>query len=449
MPIYSPSTSSVRITLMWLAGLVSFFFIVVASLFILASSPQPSVQTSSGISSEQTRELQDLILNALTQSASVQNTYKIYLNSNNSNLVLRYLISSIPITTSSRIKIDLGEDQASIAMSVPLSTNVLGRNFPTFFFNIHAVVRPSENETRPLHITTARIGNIPIPSWALRIGLWRVEKLMNGLDLDTRALSKKIKLMSVQPEALQFDLVREQNFLDTLISRAQTLFVATLDPTRLSHYSDLINKLVSELPPERKAISVNALLVPLAASAYQKSVTGADPILENKALLSAIAAYVNNTSDSQPTTPPKTQTARKKIEVRLHRRLDLAQHVTSAAAITASLGPSIAEMISNTKEIYDARFGSGFSFSDLTANKVGIRLARLMTETQAGALEMQLRLSEVNSELDYMPFIGSNIDGIREEEFSKIYQNRNSEQYRQKVFEINNLINSLTLFKKL
>ena len=191
MPIYSPSTSSVRITLMWLAGLVSFFFIVVASLFILASSPQPSVQTSSGISSEQTRELQDLILNALTQSASVQNTYKIYLNSNNSNLVLRYLISSIPITTSSRIKIDLGEDQASIAMSVPLSTNVLGRNFPTFFFNIHAVVRPSENETRPLHITTARIGNIPIPSWALRIGLWRVEKLMNGLDLDTRALSKK------------------------------------------------------------------------------------------------------------------------------------------------------------------------------------------------------------------------------------------------------------------
>jgi hypothetical protein len=203
------------------------------------------------------------------------------------------------------------------------------------------------------------------------------------------------------------------------------------------------------LPPERKAISVNALLVPLAASAYQKSVTGADPILENKALLSAIAAYVNNTSDSQPTPPPKTQTARKKIEVRLHRRLDLAQHVTSAAAITASLGPSIAEMISNTKEIYDARFGSGFSFSDLTANKVGIRLARLMTETQAGALEMQLRLSEVNSELDYMPFIGSNIDGIREEEFSKIYQNRNSEQYRQKVFEINNLINSLTLFKKL
>ena len=215
------------------------------------------------------------------------------------------------------------------------------------------------------------------------------------------------------------------------------------------HIINLINKIVSELPPESKAISVNALLVPLAASAYQKSVTGADPILENKALLSAIAAYVNNTSDSQPTKSPKTQTARKEIEVRLHRRLDLAQHVTSAAAITASLGPSIAEMISNTKEIYDARFGSGFSFSDLTANKVGIRLARLMTETQAGALEMQLRLSEVNSELDYMPFIGSNIDGIREEEFSKIYQNRNSEQYRQKVLEINNLINSLTLFKKL
>jgi superfamily II DNA/RNA helicase len=189
--------------------------------------------------------------------------------------------------------------------------------------------------------------------------------------------------------------------------------------------------------------------VPLASSAYQKSIDGADPILENRALLSAIAAYVNDSLDLQFEEPSKNQAVQQKIEVRLHKRQDLAQHVTSAAAITASFGSPIAEMISSTKEIYDARFGSGFSFSDLTANTVGIKLARLMTETPTRALAMQLRLSEVKSELDYMPSVGSNNDGIREEKFIDIYRGRDGKQYLQKISEINDLIDSLALFAEL
>lgn len=449
MPIHSLSTNRVRKVLLRLLCLLSFFIIVVSIFFNLASSPKPSFQTPSDISPAQIREIQNLFLSTLTSSTLSSNIHNISLDSDASNLILRYLLSTVPATKSSQIRINLGDEQALLEASVPLVVEFLGLKFPTFFFNIYSVISPTVNKNSLFEISSVSVGSIPVPNWALQIALSTVVKTLNADNLYTKALLGKVELIGIQPEALKINLVREPNFLETLSAQAQTLFITTQGQTRRSHYSDLINKLINDLPPERRAISINALLVPLAASAYQKSVNGADPISENRALLSAIASYVNDPFDVQSEGPSRNQTARRKIEVRLHRRQDLAQHVSSAAAITASFGSSIAEMISNTKEIYDARFGSGFSFSDLTANTVGIKLASLMTETPTRALAMQLRLSEVKSELDYMPFVGSNIDGIREEEFINIYQDRSSKQYLQKIYEITDLVNSLALFAKL
>lgn len=449
MPIHSLSANLVRKALLRLFCLLSFFVIAVTTLFVLASSPNPSFQTPSNISPAQIREIQNLVLNTLTNSTSSSDIHDISLDSDASNLILRYFLSIIPATKNSQIQINLGDEQASVEATMPLALDFLGLELPTFFFNIYSVISPNVNKNSLFEISSVRIGSIPLPNWAVQIALSTVIKTLNAHNLDTKALSEKVKLLSIQPEAFQINLMWEPNFLETLSAQAQTLFIKNQGQTRLSHYSDLIDKLINDLPAERRAISVNALLVPLAASAYQKSVNGADPISENRALLSAIAAYVNGPSDAQSEGPSKNQTVRQKVEVRLHKRQDLAQHVISAAAITASFGSSVAEMISDTKEIYDARFGSGFSFSDLTANTVGIKLANLMTETPTQALTMQLRLSEVKSELDYMPFVGSNIDGIREEEFTNIYQSRNGKQYLQKIYEITDLVNSLALFAKL
>ena len=449
MLTHSPSTNPVRKILLRLVFLLSFFVFVFAIILILASSPKPSFEKSSDISPGQIREIQNLVLNALTSSTSSSDIHTIRLDSYASNLVLQYLMSIIPATESSQIQINLGDEQASLDFSAPLVLDFFGLKVPTFFLNIDAIISPNVQKNSPLEISSVRIGRIPVPNWALQIALSTAAQTLNAYNLDIKALSKKVKLVSVQPEAFQISLEWEPNFLETLSAKAQTLFITTQGQTRLLHYSELIKRLINNLPSERRAISINALLVPLASSAYQKSIDGADPILENRALLSAIAAHVNDSFDLQFEEPSKNQAVQQKIEVRLHKRQDLAQHVTSAAAITASFGSPIAEMISSTKEIYDARFGSGFSFSDLTANTVGIKLASLMTETPTRALAMQLRLSEVKSELDYMPFVGSNNDGIREEEFIDIYRGRDGKQYLQKISEINDLIDSLALFAEL
>jgi hypothetical protein len=142
-------------------------------------------------------------------------------------------------------------------------------------------------------------------------------------------------------------------------------------------------------------------------------------------------------------------TEAKVIEVRLQRRQDLAQHLASIASITASAGADVAAMLSTTKEAYDARYRSGFSFSDLTANTVGVNLASIGTRNSTSAKRLQNRFIKVKTESEYMPTVGNSRDGISEADFTKLYQDRNSPQYLERMDEINKMVLSTPLFADL
>ena len=128
---------------------------------------------------------------------------------------------------------------------------------------------------------------------------------------------------------------------------------------------------------------------------------------------------------------------------------DLAQHLVSIAAITASAGAGFAQMLSNTKEAYDARYRSGFSFSDMTANTVGVLLASHATRDAVSAANMQARIIDMESESDFMPEVGSNRDGISEADFTVLYQDRNSYEYAARLRQIRTLIEERPLFQGL
>jgi hypothetical protein len=186
----------------------------------------------------------------------------------------------------------------------------------------------------------------------------------------------------------------------------------------------------------------------LFTAASENSANGSDPIAENRTLLQTLAIYVNNEDIQQllGELSDSDLTPARYIEVRLLRRQDLAQHLVSIAAITASAGAELAELLSTTKEAYDARYRSGFSFSDLTANIVGVALASLATRDAETAILMQERMSNLQSETDYMPEGGSNRDGLSESDFNAIFQDRNSIEYQQRLQEIEVQVYSRPLF---
>ena len=58
-------------------------------------------------------------------------------------------------------------------------------------------------------------------------------------------------------------------------------------------------------------------------------------------------------------------------------RGDFAQHYLVSAALAAEAGGPLADALGALKEVGDTRGGSGFSFTDIAANRAGARLGEL------------------------------------------------------------------------
>ncbi len=69
----------------------------------------------------------------------------------------------------------------------------------------------------------------------------------------------------------------------------------------------------------------------------------------------------------------------------LHGRHDLPRHFMGSAAIAVSGGGALSQAIGLFKEIDDSRGGSGFSFVDLLADRVGTRFGSLAVASRASA----------------------------------------------------------------
>ena len=243
----------------------------------------------------------------------------------------------------------------------------------------------------------------------------------------------------------------EPSLIAQFRSQAQQFLISDSDQMRIVRHHQNLSRIVNDIPESTRAITLSSLLGPLFAGALKHSQDGGDPVAENRTLLIMLAAYVNEENIAQWLHPDLAVNLAnlKAIEVRIQRRRDLAQHVVASAAISASAGARVAQVISNVKENYDARYRTGFSFSDLTANTAGMALGTLATESTKMALEMQWRLSRLESDADYLPTLGSNRDGLSQSDFNALYGQQNGDDYRARVKEITSLIYQQPLFEGL
>jgi hypothetical protein len=85
----------------------------------------------------------------------------------------------------------------------------------------------------------------------------------------------------------------------------------------------------------------------------------------------------------------------------LQGRTDFAQHFLISAGIAAAGGSRLADAVGLLKEIEDSRGGSGFSFTDLAADRAGVRFAE--TATGSGASTVQDLIADGADESVFMP----------------------------------------------
>lgn len=414
-------------------------------LILLAVETRPSLSTDAPLNRAEISQIERFLLDIAPQSPQSVSVQRLQLTAAELNLLLRYSVNVMNLSPKWAARLSLGENALSSQLSVNLSQGLI-----PLFLNVRTEFIGRDNL---LEVASVHIGKLKVPDRFLQFALSRIrENLLasNSVYQDFNQLLAKVQQVAISPYSIDVELVWDPALISDISNHAQQLFISAEDQQRIIAYYLQLGEIAAAIPPDLRAISLNAFLVPLFTTAYEKSRNGSDPVAENRTLFQTLAVYINNESIEQLLGAELAASLAKPrvIEVRLQRRQDLAQHLVSIAAITAAAGADLAQMLSTTKEAYDARYRSGFSFSDLAANTVGVTIATIASDSLTARL-IQERLANLQNESDYMPVVGSNRDGLSESDFNAIYQNRNSVEYQQRLAEIQKLIDDRPLFQGL
>lgn len=435
-----------RLALLLLRPLLALLLSAPVIVVLLSIETAPSVVTEQQFTGEELSRIETLLLESTPQSPGNASLQELQINDKELNLLLRYAFNVMKVSSIWAAQAELSQDNLYAHLSVrlrkapfPLYLNV-GANF-------------IEDGNLPT-LGSLKIGRIGIPDRFLKFTLQRLRgSLANGnlAYLDFSELITNVESVELAQDQMNIVMHWDPTLISRIGDRAQQLFISEQDQQRIIDYYALITNIAAAVPIDIRAVSINAFLAPLFAAAREKSLAGSDPIAENRTAFQTLAIYLNEEPIEQliGSEAAGTIEAAPFIEARLQRRQDLAQHLVSIAAITASAGADLAQMLSTTKEAYDARYRSGFSFSDLTANGVGVTMAQLSTADEATARIMQDRLANLQSESDYMPEVGDSRDGLSETDFNALYTDRSSPQYAERLAEIQKLIDSRPLFSGL
>ncbi len=447
-PLNKHSMAKSRSTLLRLliSALVAMLFSVPVIILVIALQLDARVPVGGPLSAAELSEIESMLLENAPRSTYSVSQQNISLNADQMNLLLRYAISTANLKGHWAAQLTLANDTVNTHASIGFDL----AGVPVFL-NIEGQFSSNGNK---LQLSKLSLGGLPMPNMLIALLIGRVESDINSSSLaltDINSLIGNVESLVVNPQQMQVTLQWDPVLMNTLADQTQQLFVSDEDRMRVAHYYQLIAEIITATPLDIRAISLNSLLVPLFTEARSRTNLGSNAVAENRAAFQALAIYVNGEEIERfvGNSISRSVTDAKAIEVRLLRRQDLAKHLASIASITASAGADLAAMLSTTKEAYDARYRSGFSFSDLTANTVGVNLASFGTKNSETAKRLQTRIIKVKAESEYMPTIGNNRDGISESDFAELYQDRTSEQYLERMNQINELVFNSPLFADL
>ena len=435
-----------KFTLILLRALAVLLLSTPVILLLLAIETSPSHVAEQQFSGKEISRIEALLLESTPRSPSYASRHELRLNSEELNLLLRYAVNIMNLSSDWVAQTQLSQGNLNAQLSLRLGAGPI-----SMYLNAKAGFIENDNL---LMLDTLRIGRISVPNRFLQFTLQRLREELateNVAYQNFSELINNVESVELELNKMTISLQWDPSLISRIGNQAQQFFISEQDRQRIIDYYAIITKIAAVVPIDIRAVSINTFLSPLFAAAAEKTLAGSDPIAENRTAFQTLATYLNKESIAQligEEAAAKIEPA-PFVEARLLRRQDLAQHLVSIAAITASAGADLAQMLSTTKEAYDARYRSGFSFSDLTANNVGVSIARLATSDPETAKIMQGRLANLQNESDYMPEVGNNRDGLSETDFNAAYTDRSSPQYLKRLAEIQTLIDTRPLFSGL
>ena len=304
-----------------------------------------------------------------------------------------------------------------------------------FYFNVSAVL--SEGAPIP-RFQRLSVGRLMIPGFVADwLVPWAMAQFLGKDAFD--AIAQTIKHVDLRNGQLSIVYERPANLRDKL----QRAMLSTDDQERLRVYQERL-ALISN-GSKGKSVTLTEPLVALFELAEVRA-KQSNPVAENRAAILVLAFYINGkplgailpAANDWPHPSEQTLT--------LTGRDDFAKHFIISAALAASAGGPLSDAVGLYKEIEDSRAGSGFSFTDIAADRAGTRFGAYAADS-GSAIKLQQRLAAGIGEKEFMPATEGLPELRGEAEFKRRFGGVGAPAYNRMVAEIERRIADLRLYR--
>jgi len=301
----------------------------------------------------------------------------------------RLLNYAVELRRVSGVAAELTPGLATLTATLSVPPNPFGR-----YLNLTAEVAEVPGGIR---IQSLQLGSLPVPG---ALADWTARQAHRWLRRDKTyaTLADAFSQVNFDENHATLDYRWHPELLTQLERKSADLLIAPEDQARLVAYAEQLNLLLKD-HPRGSTIPLVQVIAPLFAHAQAGD---GDMAEENRAALTALAAYLSGISLPR-LLEGDSQSIRRapRVLLTLHGRRDFAEHFVISAALTVNGGSRLASAIGLIKEEEDANKGSGFSFTDLAANRAGVKLGE--RATSEAAARVQQRLAAARHDADLLP----------------------------------------------
>jgi hypothetical protein len=327
-------------------------------------------------------------------------------------------------------RVDLARGSATLHLSLHVPANPFGR-----WLNVELQLQQTGG--LPV-IAAAHLGRLPLPAWVAERAAVELARRA-GLQAEMQLAAQVVRQVRFMPEQVQVAYAWQGDSS----ARVMAALLPAADLERLRVYTERLATLSEAGKPAWDAPLVR-LLGPMFELARSRSAAGGDAAAENRAALTVLTLFANGMGVGHVLPAAKSWPKPRHLNLQLAGRSDFPQHFLVSATLAAEGTGPLSQAIGLYKEVTDSRSGSGFSFTDMAANRAGTRFGELAVQDP---LRLQAALARGVQDADLVPATSDLPEFMPEPEFVRRFGGVGSATYNGLLADIDRRIQALPLLR--
>jgi len=396
----------------------------------LSLEPAPRVEVSSALTHQDVERARQVIAKHNPYKLKAGALHILSLSEKDLSLAANYLIRNIG---TGGVIIKLSPDQLKLRASIKLPANPVNP-----YINLDITIAEKQGKTT---VSELYVGQVPVPGQLADFVLIEIMRYLFH-NKDRQLIKETIKKLSFSNGYMLITY----EWKPELIAKVKARLISPQAKERIRSYYRKMAELTRQ-PGLKRHSSIMHIMRPLFAYAQQRS-KGGDPVAENRAALMVLAAYVMPKGFSALLPKVSDLPLPRRFVLTLDRRKDFVEHFVGSAALAAMGDAKLADAVGLYKEVADSKGRSGFSFTDLAADRAGTRFGEAASISAAYARRVQNLLASGAEEEDLMPKVRDLPENMTEREFKQRFKKVGSPAFNKLKQQIEQRIAACRLYRE-